>query len=318
MKKEKGKNKGITLIALIITVIVLLILAGVILNLSLGNHGLFSQSQNSAQIYNKEEATQTLHMKITSLQMKKYVDQQQLPNLQELADGLCEDEEMEYVQLESRATASLNKIVVGENKSIFTKIKKYPYEFEINEQLQLASIDGVEITDSKPSSHPNVQLGDTILYKNNTFKVKRIIGNAVTMVCIPDNNTPTIKFGDWKIIENCENFLNSACQNFFVDENLGIKSEDVYNARKTDFQNGWLEIPTAEGAEFWLASGYLVDSGKANIYLHYFQRNVGLSGKLIHSWGPTKPYSYTLAVCPIITFSSNLLKVNSEHQLCLE
>lgn len=74
MKKEKGKNKGITLIALIITVIVLLILAGVILNLSLGNHGLFSQSQNSAQIYNKEEATQTLHMKITSLQMKKYVD----------------------------------------------------------------------------------------------------------------------------------------------------------------------------------------------------------------------------------------------------
>lgn len=80
--------------------------------------------------------------------MKSYTEQQRLPNLQELADSLCEDEELEYVELQSKATASLNKITVGESKSIFTKIKKYPYEFEINNQLQLASIDGVKIADT--------------------------------------------------------------------------------------------------------------------------------------------------------------------------
>lgn len=52
---------------------------------------------------------------------------------------------MEHVLLESKAVASLDKITVAENQSIFTKIKKYPYEFEINDALQLASIDGAEI-----------------------------------------------------------------------------------------------------------------------------------------------------------------------------
>lgn len=88
-----------------------------------------------------------MNMKITGLQMKNYTTKQRLPNLQELADGLCEDEEIEYVVLESKTMASLNKITVGERESIFTKIKKYPYEFERNSQLQLASIDGVKIAD---------------------------------------------------------------------------------------------------------------------------------------------------------------------------
>lgn len=33
--------------------------------------------------------------------MKSYTEQQRLPNLQELADSLCEDEELEYIELQS-------------------------------------------------------------------------------------------------------------------------------------------------------------------------------------------------------------------------
>ena len=86
------------------------------------------------------------NIKITNLQMKTYTEKQRLPNLQEIADGLCEDEEMEYVYAESKIVASLNKIDVGNNNSIFTKIKKYPYEFEIDSELKLASIDGVKVS----------------------------------------------------------------------------------------------------------------------------------------------------------------------------
>ena len=43
MKKEKG----ITLIALVVTIIVLLILAGIAINLSIGNNGLFSRAKDS-------------------------------------------------------------------------------------------------------------------------------------------------------------------------------------------------------------------------------------------------------------------------------
>lgn len=110
----KGKKeKAITLIALIITVIIILILAGVVFHLSIGENGIFKQAGFSAQIYNKEEATETINMKITSLQMKSYTENQRLPNLQELADNLCKDEEMEYVQLKRKEVASLDKITVA-------------------------------------------------------------------------------------------------------------------------------------------------------------------------------------------------------------
>ena len=45
--KEKATNKGITLIALVITIIVLLILAGVTLNLTLGENGLLKRAEES-------------------------------------------------------------------------------------------------------------------------------------------------------------------------------------------------------------------------------------------------------------------------------
>ena len=51
----KQKNKGITLIALIITIIVLLILAGVTINLTLGNNGIFKVAKQAARNYKEAE-----------------------------------------------------------------------------------------------------------------------------------------------------------------------------------------------------------------------------------------------------------------------
>ncbi len=56
MKLEKryaleAKNRGITLIALIITIIVLLILAGVTINLTLGENGIFRTAENAGKNY---------------------------------------------------------------------------------------------------------------------------------------------------------------------------------------------------------------------------------------------------------------------------
>jgi len=46
----KGQ-KGITLVALVITIIVLLILAGVTISLTLGNEGIFTTAQQAAKNY---------------------------------------------------------------------------------------------------------------------------------------------------------------------------------------------------------------------------------------------------------------------------
>ena len=49
--KQVKTQKGITLIALIITVIVMLILAGVAINMTIGDNGIFRKSQEGAEVY---------------------------------------------------------------------------------------------------------------------------------------------------------------------------------------------------------------------------------------------------------------------------
>ena len=51
MKKQVRTIKGITLVALIITVIILLILAGVVLNLTLGERGIFNIAKKAGENY---------------------------------------------------------------------------------------------------------------------------------------------------------------------------------------------------------------------------------------------------------------------------
>ena len=126
------KNKGITLISLVITIIILIILSSVGIYLSLGNNGIFTRAKQAKETTNKQTAT-----------------------LKELSVVLGTDNEIQYVTEKSQIAST--KYEVGENpSSIYTKLNDYPYEFEINGQLQLASINGIKIA-------TNEQKGDTIL-----------------------------------------------------------------------------------------------------------------------------------------------------------
>lgn len=176
----KIKNSGVTLISMVITVIVLLIIAGITINLTLGENGIINRGEMSVSEHNKQEATEKINLKITTTQMYKYSKEQRMPTLQELADNLIEDEEIEYVELESKKFSALTKIDVGENNSIFTKLKQYPYEFEINSSLQLASINGIKIADSTPSKDSTQPTG----IKTNAYirseRTQTMVYNAVT------------------------------------------------------------------------------------------------------------------------------------------
>ena len=54
MEKLK-KEEGITLVALVITIIVLLILAGVTISLTLGQNGIFKTAEQAARNYKEAE-----------------------------------------------------------------------------------------------------------------------------------------------------------------------------------------------------------------------------------------------------------------------
>lgn len=147
-----GKSQvGITLIALIVTIIVLLVLAGITITILLGDNGIISKTETAKEETNKQVATEKINFKITTAQMNTYVEKKRMPVLQELADILCEDNEIQYVSLETKQ-ATLEKITIGDATSIYTKLKEYPYEFEINKSLQLASINGVKVSTNEGTS----------------------------------------------------------------------------------------------------------------------------------------------------------------------
>lgn len=55
---KKINQNGITLTALIITIIVLLILAGIVINLSIGQKGIIQKAQNAGEKYEEAEANE--------------------------------------------------------------------------------------------------------------------------------------------------------------------------------------------------------------------------------------------------------------------
>ena len=70
MKKQAKDTDGITLIALVVTIISLLILAGVAINLSIGQNGIFSRAQHAANTWRNAETNEQLAMD----EMGDYID----------------------------------------------------------------------------------------------------------------------------------------------------------------------------------------------------------------------------------------------------
>lgn len=57
------KENGITLVALVVTIIVLLILAGVAISLTIGNNGIFTRAQDATEKYNESVANEQDEMR---------------------------------------------------------------------------------------------------------------------------------------------------------------------------------------------------------------------------------------------------------------
>lgn len=194
---KKLNYKGITLIALIITIIILLILAGVTILALTGDNGILEKGKKANEETNKQTATEIMNLKITNAQIKSYSETQEMPSLQYLADRLCEDGDIEYVELETKKKSQasiietfLPVITVKEGSSIFTKLKEYPYEFEIDGNLKLASINGIKIADANAEKINKLEAEIEELkemYKNVSNKPSQPVGTVISYM---GNNVP--------------------------------------------------------------------------------------------------------------------------------
>jgi len=81
----KNNIHGITLIALVITIILLLILAGVVLNLTLGEHGILKQAQQAGEQYKISEILEKLELEKVDLYARMNGE---VPSVQEYINHL--------------------------------------------------------------------------------------------------------------------------------------------------------------------------------------------------------------------------------------
>ncbi len=143
-KSEILSKEGITLVALIITIIILLILAGVILNLTLGDNGIFRVSKEATQSYKLSEIEEELNFKIEDIHVKK-IEQ----NLDIKREDL-----MELIDI----GATIEKTEVP------SEVEYKDYLFEIDEDYNITMIKKLE------GAKPKVTV--TILTEGNDVEVE--------------------------------------------------------------------------------------------------------------------------------------------------
>lgn len=103
MKKAIMRTKGITLVALVVTIVVMLILAGVTLNLVLGDNGLLTKSGQAKVKTMVEQEKEQVELAYSSVVAKK----------------LGKNVTTRELQTELDSTVGLNKILVTNSGNIF-------------------------------------------------------------------------------------------------------------------------------------------------------------------------------------------------------
>ena len=97
--KKIGKNiRGITLVALVVTIIVLLILAGVAINFTIGEDGIFRKAQEGANAYQNASQNEKIELDKISNYIDNYTNENK------------SDEEVDEIE-------STLEIVIGEEKT---------------------------------------------------------------------------------------------------------------------------------------------------------------------------------------------------------
>ena len=82
MRKRKDKNTGITLIALVITIVIMLLLAGVAIQMSMGENGLISKSVQAQKEQAKAELYETAKLSYANLKIKATENGQPSPQVE--------------------------------------------------------------------------------------------------------------------------------------------------------------------------------------------------------------------------------------------
>ena len=225
------RNKGITLIALVITIIILVILAGVTISFILTDDGIINKSQKSAEEYEEQAAREKLELKLFDLKTIKvsesnYNQDEYLTKY--LTDqGFVVDENIVNVnswqfEIERNTLKIINNLGKGKiNKQIKIELLEEP-----NENLTQAKIT-INVTSDKEIKTITINGEERIDFTNQNGVYTIVIDN------VTENKTYTI------IAKNInEEQNNKVVKASSIADNMEINSIEDWNEFVTKAQNG--------------------------------------------------------------------------------
>lgn len=152
---KRRNHSGITLIALIITIIVLLILAGIAINLTIGGNGIFRQIEVAKKEHEKAQLKEELELKIMDLETER------------LGEIKLEDIVERFKNLEIQITTEESDGIEGEYKN---------YEFIVDAQKQV--IIGGKLKGEKP----RVLIGSAVDNESGKIKIQVIANGEIQSI----------------------------------------------------------------------------------------------------------------------------------------
>jgi len=243
MKKILTKERGITLIALVITIIVLLILAGVSIAMLTGDNGILTQATESKKANIKGNEEEQIKLAMQSLKMKKQADNvstivaaEELQN-QLIADGV------KNVTVEN-----------GKNDSLLVKYQESKNQYTVsqngsigeNEQKPETEGDLPSTAETKPFLPEGAMVIENDLNKGVVIEDSK--GNYWTWIEVPKSIYANATYNGGTAPASSTDYakIESTMQNYAKDyrseeegqdtweseEQHGFKSETEYNNHK--------------------------------------------------------------------------------------
>ena len=238
-KRTSLGEKAITLIALVVTIVILLILAGVTITMTLGQNGLFTRAQAGRKEYEKAETRDDLSMLITQYTWDKasektdkslgnYLKDNVATSVKENSDGkTLEVEYKNYVFTVDKDSGEITEVSKSESSDSSTTPTIIPQVGEIVSYTPDTPSTGYDLSTAK-SGYSNAQTIDD-KYDPTVWKIMEVDenGNITKLFGAPISGQSMVGLCSSIGYNNGVYLLNDICKSRYGNARLGATARSL-------------------------------------------------------------------------------------------
>lgn len=239
---EKIKNqKGITLVALVVTIIILILLAGVSINLVLGDKGIFNKAKQATEKYEIAQERESLEVEIADIYTEIIENENKIATLQDLYLKLNKDKYEIELDDEKNPTIASIKVIKGK------------YSFKVNSKFEI-------ISEERKEENLKELIFD---FKNNKNDFEDTLGSCVVDENgIRPNTFESISGDTWKYA----NTKTKKDINMNLYSKFEITSDILLEDNNANYKMGGIQINFYNGENVMLTIS-LIDFWEANQWI---------------------------------------------------